>query len=1156
MSQPGAALRLFRTSKSILRLFRIGFLFLMIMAPATAQVIPAQDEFVGPFASWLNAKTGYGAVGDGVHDDTANLQNCINAWSSSHLVCYIPAGTYKITSTLFIKGAPYNFGLVGHDPADTILKYAGAAGQIMVWCNGCRQDRIERITFDGSGTAGVIGLAYKWDHTNVPTGSSTHHVDMDLQFKNLDKGIAAGGAPLATQAGQAAGASYCTLDSEGLVRRNTFSNIATAGVSIECVNALDWVVWDSTFTNTTRGITNEFGSGGQFSAYRNVFKGSSVADITVANPYYYWMFSENWSVGSNQFFKATSGNTGCNILLKRNTIINTTQNVSIDAENRGPFLLVDNVIVTRNGNTGPVVNTTNSEAQIISVGNTFTVANAISGGIQNSIDDTVVSPGSVSQTPPTLPPADPQLNRTIFEVPAGADAAAIQTAINNAAAADNRSVVHLPAGTYGIASTLTVPANTPIQIVGDGWGTQLNWTGGANGVMWSLTGPNLAKFDSLSMSGSGNADLIRVNSSDQPQGYVYGSFVESDDNQTDYLTDGTINTNVDLEYAFTGVTNPTMVGLRSIGAGGTSRIALFGVDTGSSAGTLYSVRSGGKLVVEDVYYEGAILPLVSMGASENGNFSLAAFKGGVESASCANSPAAFLANGITGNFSLISGSSINCGSYQVSGSNASQNFLGIGLGYMGTSANAGFVNNSTAQAWGFTNNTLHDVSGAGIAAPNSGTTSVNFIRSMLAQWRDTHPSYLNPQVSGTTNVRVFRTKMTSGLVGLHVMAGGSTTAPDTTPPSVPGNLTATANSSSQINLRWTASTDNVGVTGYLVERCQGVGCTNFAHISTTSGTTTTYSDTGLAANTSYSYQVRATDGAGHLSPYSNLASTTTTQGTAPQGTPPQGTNSGLVAAYGFNEGKGTTVTDASGNGNTGTITNATWTTGKFGSALLFNGTNALVTILDAASLHLTTAMTLEAWVNPGTVTSQWRDVIYKGNDNYFLEATSNKSVPAGSGTFGTANVVTYGTTALPQNAWSHLALTYDGATLRLYVNGVQVSSQARTGNILTSTNPLQIGGDTFFGQFFTGIIDEVRVYNVALTAAQIQTDMTTAIGGASTSTSCGCDLNGDGAVNIVDVQKAINELLGLTVDRCNRSVTIVQVQAVINAALGASCAWK
>jgi chitodextrinase len=96
---------------------------------------------------------------------------------------------------------------------------------------------------------------------------------------------------------------------------------------------------------------------------------------------------------------------------------------------------------------------------------------------------------------------------------------------------------------------------------------------------------------------------------------------------------------------------------------------------------------------------------------------------------------------------------------------------------------------------------------------------------------------------------------------------------NTTPPTAPTNLTATAASSSQINLDWTASTDNVGVTGYKVERCSGSGCANFAQIATPTGTT--FNDTGLTASTSYSYRVRATDAAGNLSGYSNTATTST-----------------------------------------------------------------------------------------------------------------------------------------------------------------------------------------------------------------------------------------------------------------------------------------
>ncbi len=206
-------------------------------------------------------------------------------------------------------------------------------------------------------------------------------------------------------------------------------------------------------------------------------------------------------------------------------------------------------------------------------------------------------------------------------------------------------------------------------------------------------------------------------------------------------------------------------------------------------------------------------------------------------------------------------------------------------------------------------------------------------------------------------------------------------------------------------------------------------------------------------------------------------------------------SSGLVAAYGFDEGSGTAVTDASGNGHTGTIANATWAAaGKYGKALQFNGTNAIVSIPDAADLHLSTAMTLEAWVNPTTINANWRDVVYKGNDNYYLEASSQPNSRPVAGTIaGGGYGEAYGTANLATNTWSFITATYDGANVRLYVNGTQVASTARTGTIASSSNPLTIGGDPIYGQYFAGLIDEVRVYNVALTAAQIQGDQTTPI---------------------------------------------------------------
>ena len=201
---------------------------------------------------------------------------------------------------------------------------------------------------------------------------------------------------------------------------------------------------------------------------------------------------------------------------------------------------------------------------------------------------------------------------------------------------------------------------------------------------------------------------------------------------------------------------------------------------------------------------------------------------------------------------------------------------------------------------------------------------------------------------------------------------------------------------------------------------------------------------------------------------------------------------GLVAAWSFNEGAGTTVADASGNNNTGTISGATWSTlGRYGNALTFNGVNNLVVINSSASLNVTTAMTLSAWVFPTATQSGWRTIMQREVDAYFLNASSDAGPlrPAGGGTLnGTVrNIV--GPSALAVNAWTHVAVTYDGAAIRLFVNGTQVAAVARTGTLETNTKPLRIGGNSPYGEYFQGRIDDVRVYNRALTATEIQSDM-------------------------------------------------------------------
>jgi len=219
-------------------------------------------------------------------------------------------------------------------------------------------------------------------------------------------------------------------------------------------------------------------------------------------------------------------------------------------------------------------------------------------------------------------------------------------------------------------------------------------------------------------------------------------------------------------------------------------------------------------------------------------------------------------------------------------------------------------------------------------------------------------------------------------------------------------------------------------------------------------------------------------------------------------TPPSSTttdqtllNASLVAAYNFDEVSGSLVADASGQGNHGAISGATRSAaGRFGGGLSFNGTSSYVSVNDSASLDLSSGYTLEAWVNPVTIKSG--NILTKeqsGGAVYNLYAYEDADLPIASFNDGAGYNVISGVNQLPINTWSHLVATYDRQNLRLYVNGAQVAVRPYTSLIQQSTGVLKIGGNSVWGEYFNGVIDEVRIYNRALTAADIQTDQNTSI---------------------------------------------------------------
>ncbi len=201
----------------------------------------------------------------------------------------------------------------------------------------------------------------------------------------------------------------------------------------------------------------------------------------------------------------------------------------------------------------------------------------------------------------------------------------------------------------------------------------------------------------------------------------------------------------------------------------------------------------------------------------------------------------------------------------------------------------------------------------------------------------------------------------------------------------------------------------------------------------------------------------------------------------------------------FDEGAGTSAGDLSGNGNVGALQGASWTTaGKFGGALSFDGASSRLRVPDAASLDVTSALTVEAWVFPAATQGGWRAVVQKEPDSYLLQASSDAGNlrPVGRGASdGRRPARCTGPTALPVG----VVVTSGGCVrpddhppLRQRSAGGEPRSNGRHRPI----DRAHCGSaEAAYGEYFNGRVDEVRVYRVALSQAEIQADMAAPLGG-------------------------------------------------------------
>jgi hypothetical protein len=203
--------------------------------------------------------------------------------------------------------------------------------------------------------------------------------------------------------------------------------------------------------------------------------------------------------------------------------------------------------------------------------------------------------------------------------------------------------------------------------------------------------------------------------------------------------------------------------------------------------------------------------------------------------------------------------------------------------------------------------------------------------------------------------------------------------------------------------------------------------------------------------------------------------------------------SGLVGWWPFNG----NANDESGNGNNGTVNGATLTTDRNGNASAaydFNGANTYIEVLSNSSLQLTNNYTLNGWFNADVffyTSNADRSLLSKVQSGgwyggYEVMVGGNTNDIAHTGNVGGNNFV-LGGTGYSTVTWYMFSLTYDGATMKLYMNGILVNSQARSGSLQTSGQSLLFGRrDGNLQGYFDGKLDDIGIWNRALTPCEIQ----------------------------------------------------------------------